>query len=210
MTRFKATLAALAVALVPAGAHAQDEALSAEEVRTFFEDVGPQAQEAVTEGDWRGIQNWMRDHVSDDARIALMGSFVASDGPTMTFQASMRGIDIKRTSALSMAMMGPQMMGPMIEDYTVAVEVRSVTELPQGLVAVDVAFREHGLLDLGAMAEAAGGQPGAQAAGGGAGLSPEALEPKAFMDVSDCSFRVAREDGTLVITLAACETVTTM
>lgn len=215
MERFKATLAALAVVLLPAGAHAQDQELSTDEVRQFFEDIGPEAEQAVAEGNWQGIQNWMQDHVADDANIAVQGSFIAGDGPTMSYQATMRGVDLKRASALHMSMTGPQMMGPAIQDYAVDVSVESVTELSGGGIAADVMFREHGVLDLEALAEAAAQQAGGQQtagqqAGGMPDLPPEALEPKSFVDTSECSFRVARQDGDIVITLAACESVTTM
>lgn len=200
MTRIAATLIALAALCLPAAA--QDDPLTASDVTTFFGDLPTRAETAVAEGDWQGIRGWMQDHVADEATIALTGTFVGTDGASMTYQAAMRGRDLKRVSALSMSAMGPQAMANgAISNYEADVEVVAATELPNGLVSANVTFNEYGRLDLSALAGAADGQ---------AAVPAEALEPVVFTSEADCTFRLERREGEIVIVLAACETNTAM
>jgi hypothetical protein len=201
MRRFALTLAALAVAAAPA--LAEDDSLSADEARAFFASLGERAEEAVADGDWQGIQDWMTRHVADEANIALTGTLVTTDGPVMTYDSAMRGRDLKRFSALSMATAGPMMAGGgALSGYAAHANVGAVRSLPGGTISLEVRFWEHGQLDLSAMAAARGAEAGGTAPPGGA--------PVTFESVSDCSFRVARRDGAITIQLAACETDTTM
>jgi hypothetical protein len=124
----------------------------------------------------------------------------------MTYNAVMNGRDLKRASALSMSAMGPQMMASgAIGDYEAGTEVASVTELPNGLASAEVRFTEHGMLDLRALAGATGGSDGGEAA-----IPAEGLEPLIFTSAAECTFRLSRENGEIVIILAACRTDTTM
>jgi len=203
MRRLASTFLALAALALPVAA--QDDILTASDVETFFGDLAPRAETAVAEGDWQGIRGWIETHVADDANIALTGTFVATDGPTMTYEAGMRGGDLKRASALTMSAMGPQMMANgAIRNYEASAEVGQVSELPNGHVSAEVTFREYGRLDLSALAGAMGEGDAPAAA------PPEGLEPVVFTSTAHCKFRLALREGEIVIVLAACRTDTTM
>lgn len=209
MNRLAATLLALAATALPAAA--QDDFLTASAVRTFLGDLAPEAETAVAEGDWQGIRGWIETHVADDANIALTGTFVATDGPTMTYQAAMTGRDLKRASALSISAMGPQTMANgAIGSYEADAEVHAVTELPDGMVAAEVTFTEYGRLDLAALARSAAASEDPVVAAAAGIAQDEAPPPAVFMSRADCTFRLARREGEIVIVLAACETGTTM
>jgi hypothetical protein len=140
MMKSLTTTAALALALP---AFAQDGGLSSEDARSFLEGIQPKAEQAVAEGNWQGVQDWMSRHVSDDAPIYIRGNFLLSNGPAMTFTGSMKGADLQKF--VSMGMAGPHgNMLDMVEDYTLETRIMDTWQLPGGKVSAAVAFYEYG------------------------------------------------------------------
>lgn len=174
-----ALLAALALSASPA--LAQDGALSADDARAFLEPLSEQAQEAVANGNWQGIQSWMAEHVADEAPIYMSGEFVSSKGPSMTFTGSMKGEDLQAFASRGMG--GPQNGGMnTVEDYTLELRIMDIWELADGQVAAAVAFYEHGLIPEGADAPMTG----------------------AFSSATECALRMSGGGDDVKIELANC------
>ncbi len=145
MMKSLTTTAALALALP---AFAQDGDLTGDDARSFLDSIQPKAEQAVKDGNWKGVQDWMAEHVSDDAPIYMEGNVLFSDGPSMTFTGSMKGADLQKF--VSMGMSGPQgNMLDMVEEYTLETRVMDVWQLPGGKVSAAIAFYEYGAFKSG-------------------------------------------------------------
>ncbi len=160
-----AALAAGAVALAgPAGAQ---DSLTEAEVRGFLEPLADRAQEAVADGDWRGIMQWYRTHIAPRATFAVSGSVIAGRGPVVNYQATFDRRDLARF--MGMGMMRPAGMGrgpgrgggrnrdgggagPMaamgLSDYDASMEVLRVTILPNGEASASVVVEESGMVRM--------------------------------------------------------------
>ena len=137
--------AALAVALPAA---AQESGLTSEDARGFLEAIQPTAEQAVEQGDWQGVQNWLSRHVADDAPVYMEGKVLSSNGPALSYSASMTGLDLQKFA--SMGMSGPQAnMLDMIEGYTIRTRIMDTWQLPGGKVSAAIAFYEYGAFRAG-------------------------------------------------------------
>lgn len=171
--------AAIAFALPAA---AQDGGLTAEDARTFLEDVQPQAEQAVEQGDWEGVQNWLAQNIADDAPIYLTGNVLASEGPSIDFTSSMTGADLTRFAAMGMS--GPSgNVTDVIDEYTLEVRIMDTWQLPDGKVAAAVAFYEHGAFKEGEGMPFSG----------------------PFSSATECALRMGGSADDIMIELAHCE-----
>lgn len=161
------TIAILALSVAvgaAAPAAAQDAALTEEKVRGFFEPLAEQAESAVDRGDWSGIMDWYREHLAPGATIAIDGSVVTRHGAALSYQATFDRRDLGRF--MRMALVGHRRGLGAIEDYTLAIDVRDVTILPNGEASAHVVFTETGLMRPGGMRPRGQGRgPRADAAG---------------------------------------------
>jgi hypothetical protein len=172
-----------------AGQAAAQEAITADEVTEFLSGLDARAEEAVAAGDWSSVRDWMRGHLSEDARLATSGSIATRDGPMARYSMTLDRETLERLSEAGMAAPGRLAMEAIV-DYRLRTEVRGVMELPNGEAGVRVDFHEAGRLG-----EADGGP----------------LPGLTFHSVSSCDLRLARGgEGALEIVIATCETVTTL
>lgn len=174
------TLAAL---LATTAAGAQDRSgLTEEDVRGLIEPLGQQAEQAVSEGDLGAVFSWMREHLADDATLAVEGGVVVQGGPTMSFDLAMDAADLARFAGM-LAMAGGQGLAGSgtLEDYGLEVRIMGVRELPLGKASAAVVFHEHGSLP----------------------------ELGVYDGATTCGLRMARdgegEDAPILIEAAACE-----
>ncbi|EKE45505.1 hypothetical protein OCGS_0595 [Oceaniovalibus guishaninsula JLT2003] len=137
----------LAAALLGAtAAHAQDGGLTTDDVRNFLNPLADDAQQAVENGNWNGVQDWLSQHVADDAPLHFAGDVILSGGPSTTFTSSLTGADLKAFGQA--ALMGMQSdRQDMVEEYSLEVRVMDTWQLPDGKVSAAVAFYESGSLN---------------------------------------------------------------
>lgn len=141
MNRLSVTAAALMLA-VSAPAMAQDQtqsdadqnALSAGEVREFFSELDRQAQQTVEQKDWQGIQGWISQHVHEEAAIFMKGRFATAEGMAFSYEGTMDGGHLQRFAYMSMGGGMADKMG--IDNYEVWADVHKVSELATGWAGV--------------------------------------------------------------------------
>ena len=173
----------LAAVLLATTAQAQDGSdLTEQDVRGFIEPLGQQAEQAVSEGDLGAVYSWMREHLADDATLAVEGGVVVQGGPVMSFELAMSAEDLTRFAGLLAMASGQGLAGSeALGDYGLAVEIMGVQELPLGKASAAVVFYEHGSLP-------------------GAGV---------YDGATTCGLRLSRDgegqDAPIVIEAAACE-----
>lgn len=197
-----ATLCALGIA---PSALAQDKALEEDEVTNFLINYSAKAEDLVNAKDWDGLQAWMQGLVNDDARFAMKGSIVSQRGGTFTYSGTMSGQQVKELHSSGTMGMRPMMQA--IEDYTLDVDLRGVSLLPNGDAQALVQFRESGRIDPEELAQAMGQ---AKQSEGRSALAAESQPRGAvFQATANCDLRLTRASaGGIEVSLAACDTTT--
>jgi hypothetical protein len=195
---FKATLTAMAM-LVALPAVAQQSRLTEDQARQFLDRSAQDTQRLVQEGDWAGVQNWYGQHLAEDAKLALRSSVLAKDGPAVTIETILDRRSITRFGQMMAST--PQHSGPRsIQDFRIAVDVLSLTPLPNGEVAATVMFNESGTLPMPPAPNRQGQQDQATPA-----------ERIVFHQVSTCTMRLSADgNGTVKVEMTACEMAATI
>lgn len=206
---------ALCLATTPALSQETTGGLTTEDAERFIQGFGQKAGSAVENGDWRGMADWVSQHVSDDAPVALEGDFLATDGPTGSYTVSMTGAELARMA--QMKAQGPMQMrgGDAVSDYSVQTEVLRSWQVPGGMVGMTVAFYETGQIDLSHMGMQAGGDAGTAdqsqtADTAGQGQMAEGFPGGAFSTASMCTFRLGGAGEGVMIEAVSCKASTMM
>lgn len=194
----------LAVAVFTACPGLAAAAVDENQVRSFFDDATAEAEQLAEAGDWQGVREWTRQHLAEEATLAVTGAMIGRTGPVISYSASLDRQDLSRLA--SMAMMSPQDMGEdAIEDYRLQTEVLSVSELPDGTATARVRFQETATVDLSEMAKVAAAD-GARARMAEAAAIPSRTT---VQSTSTCEFRLGEGGAAGVeIQIAACESTT--
>jgi hypothetical protein len=191
------TVAAVAALVAATWAQAQEGGLTEEQVHGFFDDMRTQMEQAVADGEWKGIQSWMGSHLAEGASLAFQGAINMRNGPVVSYAASFSG-DALRHYVEGPDLMGHQRIIEALEDYTLAVEVDAVTALPNGESSAQVSFVESGTF---VPPEAGGEATTAEGA---------ASEGTTFVSISNCDLRLSGSGGETRIEVASCMTSTTL
>jgi hypothetical protein len=191
------TMAAVAALVTATWAQAQEGGLTEDQVRGFFDDMQTQMEQAVADGEWKGIQSWMGAHLAEGASLAFQGAINMRNGPVVSYAATFSG-DALRHHVEGPDMMGHQRMIEALEDYTLAVEVEAVTPLPNGESSAQVSFIESGTF----VPPEAGGEATT--------VEGAANDGTTFVSISDCDLRLSDSGGEPRIEVASCMTSTTL
>ncbi|WP_420393260.1 hypothetical protein [Acuticoccus sp.] len=180
MTRTIAALLTLALLTAPTAAQ---DAVTEDDARGFFDGPAEDANELVRDGTYQGAVAWLEGRLAPEASFAIAGSVHTARGLAVTYQAALGREQLTGLAATSTS---PLAVGTQIWDFTLTSDVRRVTPLPDGEAAAVVTLTETGTLST----------------AGAAALSAT------FHSVADCTMRLGRANGSVVIEVAACEQVT--
>lgn len=193
----KRLLLASAALVAATAVHAQSD-LTESDVQNFINPLAERAERAVAEGDWKGIQTFISKHVRPEATLGFVGGLTTSMGPTMRYELAMSGRDYARFAGLMT--MAPHMSegAETISGYSATVRLMEVHILPNGQAEAVIAFFESGAIDLSNLPGGAGEAHGAE------------MGTAVFASTAECQLRLAGSGEELQITMAACETHTSI
>lgn len=200
----------LCLATTPVLAQETGSDLSSDAAERFIQNIGEEADSAVESGDWQGMADWVSQHVSDEAPVAMEGDFTVTGGPTGSYMVSMTGAQLAQMA--QMKAQGPMQMhmGGAITDYDIVTEVLRSWQVPGGMVGMTVAFYETGRLDP-AKARGAAAGTGEQAgqsqtaSEAGQGQMDHGFAGGAFSTASMCTFRLGGAGEEITIEAVSCK-----
>lgn len=130
-------LAGMLMAAVPA--HAQQDELTADAVKQFFSRVQEQAIEMMATGNFQRIAEWTEENISDSARFNVLIEVLRQNEPKMWTAIKVDKSDVQKMQSL----LG-HIAGDAIQDYSLAIEVDTITPHGPGAATATVIWSDSG------------------------------------------------------------------
>jgi hypothetical protein len=189
---------ALAALLVfSASAHAQQQDITEEEVRSYLEQLQQEAMDIVRGKEFERIDEVARRHIAEGAVFAVTGEMMKEDRRKTFMAATLEREDVMAMKHQAVGVM----RGIDIQDYTLDVEVGEVRAHGAGAATVKATWSDSGAIRPAAL-ETPGQAPG-QAQPGQQG-QPEARS-LTFERTFECHHVIQREGEQLKIGLTTCQ-----
>ena len=202
-------MAALLVFAAPA--HAQQQDITEEEVRSYLEEVRDEAMELVRNEEFQRIDEVTRRHIADGAVFAVTGEMMKDDQ-----RKSFMATTLEREDLVAMKHRAVGMMhGIDIEDYTLEVEVGEVRAHGPGAATVQATWTDSGAVSVAAPAAAGPMETGRLQPGQPQTTAPQTAQEQTgqqqeegkltFERTFECHHVVQHEGEDLKIGLTTCQ-----
>lgn len=180
-TRSTLAISVLALAISAAGAHAQQNEITAQEADAYFRQLQQEATEIVGEQDFGRLNEWIERHIADGA-VWQASLTILRDGTRKGFA----DLTVDKTD---IARLGPLFAGAFqqqkISDYSIGVAVNEVVSHGPDAATATVEWTERFSV-------------------GTAGDSGEAKEGLAFEAVATCTHLLQRVENGFALGLTTC------
>ena len=187
-------MAALLVFAAPA--HAQQQELTEEEVRSYLEQLQEEATEIVRGKEFQRIDEVTDRHIAEGAVFAVTGEMMKNDRRKTFMAATLEREDVMALKHKAVGMM----QGIDIEDYTLDVEVSEVRAHGPGAATVKATWTDGGAISPAADGKTRRGATAPEATG----QQPEARR-LTFERSFECHHVIQREGEQLKIGLTTCQ-----
>lgn len=198
--------AAVAGGLLAGGQAAAQELLSEDEVRSFFDDMGRTAVEAVRSKDHDALLEWTRKSVADGATISFTAEFLAGGERKALLVGTFDKDDMVRLGRVALGMLSGGSGGG-IENYDLDIQVSGVEPLGPNAATVTAVYTETATFTAPGAPAAAEAKTSAQAGSSGTGAAQagaSAIEMKATAECRHVVRRAAAAEP-LALGLTTCE-----
>lgn len=150
MTRHIRTITlgtSLMLLATPVAAQDGGDALTEEQVRSFFDSMEQEAMQAVQAGDFQRLIEWTGNHLTDDATFSLTNEVYRGDRRMGFSAVTLTRQDIMDVSRMAAGMLSG-MSGKTVEDYSLQIEITGFTPVGTDAATVTASFTESGTLSL--------------------------------------------------------------
>lgn len=179
----------------PAQAQEGQQALSADEVRSFFESMGEDVTQAVRSGDYETLLDWTESRIADEATFVMSQELYVGEERKAFSVTSLDKQDMVRFGHIMMGMMS-RMPNDALQDYELTVEVVEVHPIGPNAATATTRFTESGKFAM------AGGEAAGQSS----------AEPAQIEVTAECTHLLRRDEGSgdLMLGLSTCQARTNL